>query len=300
MRRFEVGDEDGGDDGEEPIVRVQVDIADKNVDDLYAAAGRLLGEGLHREYLRECWDPNEEASARNVKIELSALVATPGVLDEVNASADALRKHWTNAHKAAVPSMDEKDAQTWRDIEGAGSEPEELKMKMPGTIEGTKNGQPWDRHIYSDGAGKFHQTFTSSWERKVVERELARDDVVGWLRNQDRKQWALCVPRKQAGKWAGIYPDFIFFRDTQSGLLADVIDPHLLSDQDAPARAKALAEFAQKHAAHFGRFEMVIFDGPNDEVGKRLDLMDEPTRNKVTEVSTHNHLRQLFEAAPTP
>ncbi len=43
----------------------------------------------------------------------------------------------------------------------------------------------------------------------------------------------------------------------------------------------------------FGRIELIIVEG--DEI-KRLDLTDEQTRNKVRGVSSHEHLRQLYES----
>ena len=77
----------------------------------------------------------------------------------------------------------------------------------------------------------------------------------------------------------------------------DVIDPHLLNDEDAPARAQALAQFVHEHQGSFGRFEMIIFESKSDENGKRLNLMDDQVRAEVAAVTTHGHLRHLFESA---
>jgi type III restriction enzyme len=72
-----------------------------------------------------------------------------------------------------------------------------------------------------------------------------------------------------------------------------LLDPHLLSLEDAPAKAAGLAEYADKHWLEFGRIELIIVEG--DEI-KRLDLTDGPTRNRVRGVQTHEHLRQLYES----
>jgi hypothetical protein len=104
---------------------------------------------------------------------------------------------------------------------------------------------------------------------------------VAWFRNPPRKPWALCVPRKDGTIYRGVYPDFVVFRKTLSGVIADIVDPHLLDDSEAPARAQGLAQYAANHADSFGRIDLIIYDGPNDETGKRLDLVDESVRAKV-------------------
>jgi type III restriction enzyme len=90
-----------------------------------------------------------------------------------------------------------------------------------------------------------------------------------------------------------LYPDFLVVRSTPGGPGIDLLDPHLLSLEDAPWKAAGLAEFADKHWTAFGRIELIIMEG--DEI-KRLDLTDEPTRNRVRAVHTHEHLRQLYES----
>jgi type III restriction enzyme len=279
--------------------KVRAKIADQNIDDLYAEAGRFLGEGLHKEYLRT---RRKNASKKEVhdsareKLELHALVTTDGVLDKVNAAADALRKTWTATHKGAVKDAEEKSRQIWRDIEGGGIDPERTVITPPSSIEGQKGVTAWRDHVYVDASGAYCEDFTSSWESRALATELGHREVVGWLRNQDRKPWSLCVKRRAGAKWVGIYPDFIIFRATGSGIVADIVDPHLLNDKDAPDRAKALAQYAADHSDSFGRIELLIYENASDTVGKRLDVMDEGTRKKVASVSSHEHLRQLFDS----
>src|SRR5919112_3313686 len=132
----------------------------------------------------------------------------------------------------------------------------------------------------------------NKWESKVIEAEICRDDVVGWLRNPERKDWSLCVPYRLRGVHP-LYPDFLVVRNTPGGLEVDLLDPHLLSLEDAPWKAAGLAEYADKHWTEFGRIELIIMEG--DEI-KRLDLTDGPTRNRVRGVQTPEHLRQLYES----
>jgi hypothetical protein len=64
-----------------------------------------------------------------------------------------------------------------------------------------------------------------------------------------------------------------------------------------PQRAIELARYAQDQCQHYGRIEMVIFDGPADQTGKRLDLSDESVRATVAGVTTREQLKALFTNA---
>jgi type III restriction enzyme len=282
-------------DEEGTSVRTRVRIADQNIQDLYNQCGRLLGEGLHLEYLRARLDADSKLPPKQVKLELYALLSTPGVLDLINAEADRIRKEWVNAHKASLPHVDEKSRQTWLSIEASGQSPEPFTLAPPLSIETTKATTAWPGHLFVDADGKYHEDFRSSWESRVVKAETSREDFVAWLRNPDRKPWSLCVARQDGTKWVGVYPDFIFFRSTKGGVIADIVDPHLLNDQYAPARAAALAHYAEVHKNDFGRIDLVIFESPSDEQGKRIDLVDDAQRAKVSKVTTHEHLKALFD-----
>ena len=93
-------------------------IAERDVDGLYAEAGRLLGEGLHQEYVKLRRKTGDTDSVKS-KLELYALVSSKGVLDTVVEAADALRKSCrSETHKAAMATKEEKYRQIWREIEG--------------------------------------------------------------------------------------------------------------------------------------------------------------------------------------
>ena len=84
-----------------------------------------------------------------------------------------------------------------------------------------------------------------------------RKDLVGWIRNPDRKPWSICVPYEMGKGFKGCYPDFLIVRKEHRRVYADIVDPHLLTFEDAWHRAKGLAKYAARHADQFGRIEMI-------------------------------------------
>lgn len=287
-------DQDAALPPEVAAMAIKAAVADENIDDLFAESGRRLGEGLHKEYLRTRMEEGE--GARRAKLEVYALVATASVFDRLESDAREQRIDWTKKHKAAFAGLDEQYRQAFRELQGAGAESVAETIEAPPNIEWTKAKKKWKRHLYVDSKGDFSDDFgASSWEEKVVETELSNDDVVGWFRNPPRKPWSLCVTRWEGTRCVPFFPDLIFFRKTEGGIIADLIDPHLLAAEDMPARAVRLAQFAQTHGHQFGRIEMVIYESAKDEVGKRIDLTDEKLRKRVSQLTTTQQLRSLFE-----
>lgn len=270
---------------------VEVEISDENIDDLFDAAGRKLGEGLHKAWwkARVKEDPSAKKRAR---LELFALCNDPAVPKKIEAKAQETVQQWIKGHKAAIAGLTEGSKQAYDEVLRLAASPQLSPVSYPKSVDGKSAEKTWQKHLYVDDASLFPAKF-NMWETKVIETEIARDDVVAWLRNPERKGWSLCVPYRLGGVQRPFYPDFLVVRSTPQGLEVDLLDPHLVSLEDAPAKAAGLAEYADKHHPEFGRIELIIVEG--DEV-RRLDMTNEQTRNRVRGVQTHEHLRQLYES----
>jgi type III restriction enzyme len=131
-----------------------------------------------------------------------------------------------------------------------------------------------------------------SWEHAVIGVELARDDVIGWLRNIERKPWALALPYEMGGELRPMYPDFLVLRKDGKGIAVDILEPHSPALADSYAKAKGLAQFAAKHAMRFGRIELIRLDGT---AIKRLDLVDAENRKRVLTVDSNAGLDLVFD-----
>jgi hypothetical protein len=84
----------------------------------------------------------------------------------------------------------------------------------------------------------------------VLEQELAREGVAGWLRNPPRKPWALTVPYRSGGAGGedkGLYPDFLILRNGDGGppdrpdRSAHDFSQRCLAEGDRPGRVRGQA-----------------------------------------------------------
>jgi type III restriction enzyme len=292
-----------GIDIEERTLEVGGDLADipqslwlessqQNLDDRFGTVGRQLGEGLHKTYWRhrtkKIGDPNL------AKCETIAMLAREGLTNKITTAASKLFSQWREKHRIAIQALPEEQRQVYREILGGTKEPQRDDLDLPQSIEVTRKPDAtlWEKHVYADEKGRFETKLGTSWETIVMQDELGRLDTVGWLRNLPRKRYALCVPYTAAdGKKAGLYPDFLIFRQTPHGVVPDIVDPHLVSLDDASFKAKGLAEYVDLHPNVFGR---VIIARVEDGVIQRLDLADDAVRREVRTVTTNNHLRSLY------
>lgn len=271
---------------------IELDIAAENIDDLFDATGRKLGEGLHKAWWRSRVDADPSVKV-TAKLELFALSLDSAVTRQLDAAAQTTVQKWLKDYGPAIVKLPEARQQEYDEIRRLAVSPELAPLNYPMTIEGKRNDKEWKKHLYVNSKSLFPAVL-NKWERMVIEQEIARNDVEVWLRNPDRKPWSFCVPYDLDGEYRSLFPDFLIIRSTAHGLVVDILDPHSIDLSDAPAKAAGLARYAAQHGHKFGRIELIIVDG--DDM-LRLDLTDESIRDKVKGVTTHTHLRQLFASA---
>lgn len=272
--------------------RLQYRIASENVEDLFDAAGRKLGEGLHKEWWKQKLG-TDLRQAQALKLRLAALVGVSGTVRAVEAWARTRVNEWLNRADfgAAIRALPETQQQVYAEVKRLAVTPEPHTLAYPVSIEGKREEPRWPRHLFVDERGEYPARFTTQWETAVLEDELRKPEVVAWLRNPDRKDWSFTVPYTFHNETRAFYPDFLVLRQTPGGLVVDVLEPHNLDNPDAPSKAKGLARLAAEHGHAFGRIEMLVVD---KDVIKRLDLKDEDVREKVNTLNDGNALRLLF------
>lgn len=271
------------------------DTAAENIDDLFAAVGRRLGEGVHKLWWKSRVD-EDDCPVQQAKLELGALLAAdPAVLPRLKNVARSQIEAWFKEFRAEIRALDEGDRQQYDQIRGLATEPELSDLVHPDTLDVKKEGTRWEHHLYADADGRFPAKL-NTWETQVLEEEMRRDGFVGWLRNTDRKPWALRIPYEIGGEgWKSQYPDFLVFREENGRIVVDALEPHDITRPHSVEKADHLARFARDHGDDFGRIELIIVD--EDGVAKRLDLNDHVWRDRVLGVKTVPELQQLLKLA---
>lgn len=270
-----------------------VALVGESVDAVFAAAGRALGNGLHVQYLhrhREIVLPPNE-----VKLELAIAIDDPSVLKAVDEACAAQVKDLLETHLQARKALPADRREAYAEIQRHAKEPEETQLALPEAIQARRGPSPRKKHLFVDANGRF-PGILNKWESLVIDEEIKRDDVVGWLRNVDRKEWALCVDYEHEDRTRGLYPDLIVFREQHGGIVVDILDPHRRDLDDAWAKAKGLAKFAAKHSGDaFGRIEAIVVDSA--DTIRRIDLTDEKWRKKALKLTGSGGLGDLYDQA---
>ena len=271
-----------------------VEASPENVDDLYAEAGRRVGEGLHK----ALWEAltagiDDLAAIRTAKIHTAVLLADPAVINELEKVAGDQVDTLYRDHIDAIESVGDDRIGVYGEIRGGAIAPVVGQMRMRDRLVWRKadGARLYPKHIFADPKGMVPVKL-NGWEHDVISAEVERGDVVGWLRNVDRKDWALQIPYLDSkGVTRPVYPDFLVFREVGGKIVVDIVDPHD-PERDGVQIAKGLVAFAEKHGARFGRIEIII---ELDDAPRRLDLSQEKLREAIKVVDSPAALRHLYE-----
>lgn len=267
---------------------IRMALSDENIDHLFDASGRMLaaGEGLHRTYWKRYHD---HAKPNEAKLELFALLRKPDMLAELEKLARKQFDKFWKEHKAAIQKLPATDRARFHALIQASGIPAQQPWELPEQIVEKSGGEAWKHHLYCNAEGKFYAAL-NGWERSVLEPAMQEKGFVGWLRNLPRRDWAFCVPYELGGA-KPFYPDFLIVRKKGKDYEVDIIEPHDDTRTDTWAKAKGLAEFADKHGMAFGRLIIGRIKGQRLQMA---DMNDQATREKARKMQSQNDLESLF------
>jgi type III restriction enzyme len=275
---------------------VTVPLDEKNIEDLFNRAGQRLGEGLNLDYWQTHYDRDEADDTPNrAKLELFLCLQDEKAWKTLEKACGERINALLKQHKAAIKKLTSAEQEEYNKVQEVAKDPEPLAFLPPAEIMLSVDAKDpayraYAHHLYIDATGHLVAKL-NSWEHSVIEAEIARDDVIGWLRNIERKPWALSLPYEMGGEVKPMFPDFLVVRRDGAGLLVDILEPHAPSLSDSYAKAKGLAQFAAKHPGAFGRIELIRLDG--HEI-RRLDMDDPGNRAKVLAVDSNAGLDLVF------
>lgn len=190
--------------------------------------------------------------------------------------------------------LPEKDRLQYNSLVAQGSSVSKHLFHLPETInvDLDNDGDTCTDHLFVNAEGTA--TFKlKGWEPQTLDEERKHPQYVCWLRNQDRKPWALCIPYECGNETKRFYPDFIVIRhDGNNGYDFSLLEPHLDGKTDNLPKAKALAKYAQD-CLSFSRIQMLRMRG--DRL-LRLDFCKLAVRNKVLNCVTEEDFNTVFNA----
>lgn len=282
--------------GEIETQRLRVESTSRSLERLYDQVGRKTGAALHDKLWRRIRQSGV-AGGDNARLYVIATLGDAQSQRALNAEATQLFDDWMAEHEEAFTSLDDDERREIDGLREHADEPSKTRLALPDSIRARRDNRSvdWPHHLYVDANDQYPDRF-NRWESDAIEAELARQDtLICWLRNRARGRASLAIPYiKSNGEVAPMYPDFLVFHRTNDRVTVDIVDPHGLQLEDAPAKARALAEYAQKHGTAFGRILMMVYDQDADR-RVTLDLRRSEIRNQVRTVTTTAHLQSLFD-----
>lgn len=275
-----------------------IDAESADIDRHFNQAGRHLGNGLHMDY----WRAHADEDADTVKLEVVVVAQDHDAMKRIESLSEEHFDQLYASSKPAIAKLNEKRRKHYERLQLSADDPKDLPWELPLSIDFQRStdASNYEKHLYLESDGKFRADL-GAWEADVLSEELADASVVAWLRNVDRKPWALEVPYGPSGSMKPMFPDLLIVRKSSKGYVFDILEPHNPSLDDNLEKAKGLAVFAKNHWHLFGRIQLIRKLRGADGVEKyfRLDVGKEPVRKKVLQIANSEQLNALFAKAAT-
>jgi type III restriction enzyme len=267
---------------------MRVALVEENIDQLFDESGRMLasGEGLHRTYWKRYHDKEHPNRA---KLELFAVLGQPETLTVIEHLGKQMFDELWKKHKSDIQASPSSTRKRFQALIQAAGEAAVQSWELPTQIVEKSEGDIWEKHLYCTANGGYSAKL-NGWEKELLEGEMKKGDFVAWLRNLPRRDWALCIPYELAGT-KPFYPDFIVVRRSSKGFIVDILEPHDDSRTDTWAKAKGLAQFADKHGMDFGR---LIIARKRDKTWQIADVNEKGTRAKARRMQSSSDLESFF------
>lgn len=265
-----------------------VPVTARDVEIVFARAKSVLTEELVMGFWRQRFDADEPLRA---KLEAYELALDETLNRAIEREADALLHELFRQHQGAISRLGPERRAQYNELHAVARHEEAGLLDIPQTIvaDVPSDATQSSDHMFVDESGTFRAKL-NEWEEVVLAAERERSDFLTWVRNIDRKPWALAFPYSHGGKRLPGYPDFIIVSGTEEEPVFDLLEPH--RGEDSVAKAKGLADFADRHGTAFRRIELIRVDGG---LVRRLDLNDHRTRTAVLPIQSHDELIRLFD-----
>ena len=248
------------------------------LDDSYRAAARVLSPALAGAYVQHLAPSDDEDDLLEAQITVSALGLVPDIVTAIEEEADGIARKWLTDTRVERKNLTDEQQAEYERLEGMSLSPERILLSVPQKAQaetkerdadGTERDLPTSTtHLLTSEDG-IYPLDLNDWEQKVLAAEEARTGFIGWYRNPDRAvRESLAIAYEDNHSWKALRPDFLFFSETDRGIVVDIVDPHSTHLSDALPKLKGLAQFAADYGSEFRRIESVA------EANGKLRVLD--------------------------
>lgn len=268
---------------------VQAEVGAEDISRIFRAASSIVADELGLGWVRARYNEDQPLRA---KLEFLELMRSSEILRTLGSWSAERFQALQLEHDSAIQALSDARRDQYVALQRSGRSVQrglmaaEARVIFPMSMDATNQ----RGHLYiRPGTGDNCQMVLNGWERAVLHEERQRPDFLAFLRNLDRKRWALSFAYDFNGTKPG-YPDFLIFRRHGAAIVTDILEPH--QGEDSVSKAKGLATFARDYGRWFGRIEMIRLI---DDRICRLSLNDPETQATVlNDVWSHDELLVLF------
>lgn len=210
----------------------------------------------------------------------------------VHKAAGELIASLRTEHNAKIGELSDDDRDRIYSIFQQSRQPEQIALTLPDDINvNAPKGTPrHDGHLYVNGGKKFPAKL-NEWEQATLDSRLP--GAVAWYRNPSAGSRAVAVPYTVGGENRTMYPDFVFFREIDDGIVADIVDPHQPNQADTAPKWVGLAAYAAKHKNELGQVLAVIKSNDDDQMWS-LDLRNPHVKTALEAATSEAEIHQIF------
>jgi type III restriction enzyme len=271
----------------------------RNVEDLFSSARRRLydASGI---WLWDYVQDKHLLDPFDAKLYVAACATLPDVLPQIASVSRSTFDAWRREHGATIATWSGAHRDEYDRLLATSPHPEETELVVPSPRTTQPSAQHWPKHLLAAAPRQIvpvdlFPSIENGWEAALLQKELAKSDVVAWYRNPRSGASALTVPYRQGDRWRLLAPDYIFLRKTDVGISVDVVDPHRPDLGDTVPKWRALARYAFENAARLGRVLAVIGSGMGDRLTlEAIDLSTEATREALLRLDEQDDIRSVF------
>jgi hypothetical protein len=285
----------------------QADADDAVVSDAYRRTARIISPDIALTYTIALAKrkPEAEDDFDDALIEAREDVAALHLLENLQVRFDAeakkLADSWFAKYRSRIKKLPDDRQDAYRQIIALSTDPQDVDLVQPVSrfeptkvreADGSETDIPTHKlHLLCDDQGEYPAQL-GTWERQVLEAEMARDGFTFWYRNPDRpSQDSLGIAYEDGDDTKIVRPDFLFFAEQDGDVVVDIIDPHGFHLADALPKLKGLASYAETHSEIYRRIEAVA------EAGGKLRVLDMTRPDVRQAVTVATSAEALFKDA---